>query len=241
MSLQSILGELAQLSEQLQAIDRRLAPIENARIQPMQKMIIGRISGDSTSSGTRTLTVAEQKVASGAGTISADTGFSYDLVRNHDRDGRPQPYAQDCVIIEMGHFRTILPQPNRLIMVRDEGGGTGIGERMGKEVDIGSEGGSSAPAFQGSLPLVPAVDPDLYHDSEFPWASGAIYPAMLLETLASGGAIDGQFYAVFPPHPPGDTTHTFSDSGVVYSGSTVTVELDTDPAGRVKDLRISVT
>lgn len=243
MSLQQLLGLFDQLQDQIQQIERRIAPMENARVQPFQRMIIGRISGETTSSGasgTRLYKITEQEVSSGAGTISGDKPFIYDPVRGHDRDGRPQPHAQDCVIMEFDHFRTILPQPNRLICVRDEGGGTDIGDRMGKEVDIGSTGGSSAPPFQGLIPMVPGVDASLYHGGEFPWASGAIYPAMLCETLSSGGLIDGQFYIVFPPNPPGDTTHTFSASTVVTAtGSTIKVEIDTDPAGRVKDVRLT--
>lgn len=229
-------AKLAALERKVAELERRLAPVENQRVAAQSAPVLGCIVdgfGDP-----RTYQIAQQKVSDDdPDRVNVHTPINLGTVYMMDRDGRPQNYSQDALILELEHFRVLCPQPGRIVPVLDRGGGAAWPDRLGRWADVNTDGVPTAPDVEDEIPMLPAQNAAQYHESAVPWRFGNIYPGFrcfpLPDHPITGVDPDKGFWIVFLDSF-GDEAKVITEAVVLASGETLTAELKLDGAGRVR-------
>lgn len=189
-------------------------------------------------------------------TKNADSKFRIDDIKQTARDGLLQDWAHDTLIYEFDSLRFVLPQPHRIIpIVVTSAPPAGIflcGE--GRDGQVGPAAGGGTLASGPVTPLLSVAPTVNFINGVFPYGADEVLPGMhVWPTLQEGGtsAIPGVdpdigVFLVFPVHGIGPNAFGgdpagFSDSVLLASGETVTVQIPTDGAGRVRGVDISKT
>lgn len=235
-------AEARALRAELAELRAHVAAVESARVIPPVLPLIGRMKAvTTTAGGDRSYTVAVQKIDPTGTVQKVDDDFDLLHVRALDKDGMPQSWGHDVLVLDFGHFKAIAPTPNRLVYVEDVGSGAALSGREAKWVDIGT-GGPAAPSFADALPVLFTQPATNYVASTFPTKTGNVYPAIHVrplpgESISGVDANDGFF--VVQLMAPGDVAATITRTLTVDDGDTIELEVDRDGQGNVLDVRLT--
>lgn len=249
-------AQIDELRQRVDALELQASPLEQQHFYPPARLVVARLQKTIEGAGgfDRTWTAIQQDhtFPGGAGKVQNDS-FPFLSVLPIDRDSIPQSYSHDVVLMEFGDKRILLPTPQKIMPIVDDGSGAPFG-RKGHFADISIVAGAPfVDTFRDSLPLLNVNPKGAFIASEYPYALGNVYPGFhVWPYLDSGGGStisgvdpDKGFFMVFTM-PPGDIADTIvlSDSATIPSGGgtvTVDLEVDRDGQGNVLDVRLVVS
>jgi len=202
-----IWAEIDRLRAEVQSLERQLAA-QYAVISQHPPLRIGDVSEIDDTGSTRSYTIQ-------ARTVAATRNEIYQEVKVLPGDPGPASGPVAMYVDENGE-RYILPTPGRIILVYDNGDGTGY------HVEKNESGTVTTPAGSATLNLVTVEPTTKFFDSTPPWQAGRIHPGMKLAT-ADGSTF---FYQVFlAGHGAAQKNHDALIDGT-------TLRIQTDYAGK---------
>lgn len=207
----SIWQEIDKLRQEIKTLERRLAR-QSVIIAQHSQVRIGKI-----------LASADNGYAVQEITIAGGKTEAYTDVQTLPGETGPVVGSSVAFGVDENGERYLFPSPIGVILVQDQGGGTG------RHVEKDENGTVTVPEGSETFPLVVAEPAGQFHSSTPSIESGRIYPGMRLSSA------DGEtsYYLIFLAGY-GPSTMNFS-----VEIDTITVTISTDYAGKLKTFTAS--
>ena len=212
--------EIERLKRIVSDLEARVAK-QSAILEKHPRLRVGDVLEVTGEDGQRLYRMVERSVAE----QSDDEFVEVKLMAG---DPGPAAYQQPhAFLMDKDGQRFILPNPHRIILVEDQGNGTG------QHVEKDTDGSISTPENSETLDMLVAEPDTQFHDGEYAFAAGRIYPAMKIVS------IDGTTskYLVFL-EGFGDDDKEWDLSVTAVEDETFTLRITTDYAGKVKNFEV---
>ncbi|GAG40512.1 unnamed protein product [marine sediment metagenome] len=213
--MSSIWQEIDKLRKEVSRLERLVArQYVKQAAHPILRC--GDITSDSESGSSRVYNITERDV-------DAQRADKYIEVWPMGDDPGPPAGQQPVVFyVDNAGKRYILPFPQRLIAIRDEGASEG------KHVEIDETGTVTVPTGSEKLDYIVAERASFFHNSTNTTKTGRIYPGMKL--VSNDGLT--KYYLIFV-EAHGDLADTFTDTLDISEVSSIAVDLDVDGQGNL--------
>lgn len=214
----SILEELDKLRIRARKLEAEVAQ-QRAISANNPQVRVGNIVEDTSDGGTKQFTIRETNVAAEKQQEHLEVTV---LPGDPGPPGSEQPVAFH---VDENGVKYILPSGNRIIMVEDLGGTTG------RNIEKDANNNIIVPENTETLSLIVAEPDTFFHGGIFPLKTGRIYMGMKLVGIGGSPKVFLVFVAGF-----GNVDKTFTVNLVVADTDTITLDLETDGAGKVVNL-----